>query len=178
MSNDNILLLAKKLKELAERGIGGEKENAEKKLSSLMQKYGITPEMLEENLMRERSFEIGKFPNFDHQIITSVIGRNRSVYKSKRKIKGKHYLYVELTDIEFIEISEKIAFYSAKYEQDLDLFYTAFIQRNRLFVKKDDSESPKNEPKLTNEEKIKRAKTFNMMMAMEAHQFQKTIENG
>ena len=45
--NDNILLLAKKLKELADRGIGGEKQNAEKKLKMLMSKYGITPEMLE-----------------------------------------------------------------------------------------------------------------------------------
>ena len=175
---DNILLLAKKLKELADRGIGGEKQNAEKKLKNLMSKYGITSEMLEENLLRERSFVMGKFPQLESQIIASVVGRQRPIYKTKKKVKGKHYWYVELTDIEFIEISEKITFYSEKYEQDSDLFYSAFVQKNRLFVKKEDSGDQQSEPKLSNVEKIKRAKTINMMMGMESHQFQKTIENG
>ena len=44
MSKKSELLL--KLKELAKRGINGEKENADKLLKKLMQKYNITEEEL------------------------------------------------------------------------------------------------------------------------------------
>lgn len=40
--------LAKKLKELADRGTGGEKVNAEQQLTRLMEKHGITLEDIED----------------------------------------------------------------------------------------------------------------------------------
>ena len=46
MSNKKEILL--KLKRLAERGINGEKENAEKLLNKMMKKYEISEEELEQ----------------------------------------------------------------------------------------------------------------------------------
>lgn len=50
--------LLRKLKALAEKGVGGEKINAQKKLEALMQKNGITEDELDEETAIECLFNI------------------------------------------------------------------------------------------------------------------------
>lgn len=178
MNQDNILLLAKKLKELAERGIGGEKQNAEEKLKTIMRKYKLTPEMLDANLTTERAIECPKEDRLMViQIISSVIGKNRltSATQTKKAIGKKHYLFVELNELEYIEIREKIGFYIPKLKTDMELFRLAFIEKNELYNKPDDS-SPHKFP--TPKEIEEMDKVRKLMYGMEKHQFHKTIENG
>ena len=47
MKNEKYLELARKLKALADKGIDGEKYNAQKQLDKIMKKYGIRMEDLE-----------------------------------------------------------------------------------------------------------------------------------
>lgn len=65
MKNDEKKMeLLKKLKALAERGVGGEKEGAQKKMEQLMKKYGIEDIDLLEEKVEDYDFryhdEIGK----------------------------------------------------------------------------------------------------------------------
>ena len=49
--------LIKKLQELAERGVGGEKEGAQKKLEQLMKKYNISEADLSDEQLREHEWK-------------------------------------------------------------------------------------------------------------------------
>lgn len=49
--------LLKKIKALAERGVGGEQENAEAILSRLMEKYGVSEDELDEETRKRHDFE-------------------------------------------------------------------------------------------------------------------------
>lgn len=49
--------LLKKLQALAERGVGGEKETAERKLKQLIKKYGIEEAELSEDKIMEFEFK-------------------------------------------------------------------------------------------------------------------------
>lgn len=55
--------LLKKIKALAERGYGGEKENAEKLLKKLMKEYNIKEEDLDEDVIKDFPFKKPKFYN-------------------------------------------------------------------------------------------------------------------
>ena len=48
--------LLKKLKTLAEQGIGGEKETAQKKLEQLMQKYNVEEQELSDDVVERYEF--------------------------------------------------------------------------------------------------------------------------
>ena len=52
--------LAKKLKVLADRGVGGEKDNAEKMLSDFVKKHNLTIEQIEGEAINEYFFKVDK----------------------------------------------------------------------------------------------------------------------
>ncbi len=52
--------LIKKIKALADRGVGGEKENAQKLLKELMQKYNINEEEISEDIIKEFDIKMPK----------------------------------------------------------------------------------------------------------------------
>lgn len=49
--------LLKKIRALAERGVGGEADNAEEILRRLMEKYGVSEDELDEEERRRHDFE-------------------------------------------------------------------------------------------------------------------------
>ena len=55
--------LVKKIKALAESGVGGEKKNAQKLLQELMTKYNISEESLNGEIINEFELKIPKFFN-------------------------------------------------------------------------------------------------------------------
>lgn len=177
MNNDKILDLAKKLYELSKRGESGEKENAASKLESVMKKYGITMDMLSDDEMKERVFlaEDGLERKFLWQIMSSVVGERSTFYSKADSKKKKKRVFVKLTDIEFIEISEKFDFYWQKYNEDVMIFYKAFIQKNHLYKKLSENQSTDKE--LTAEQKEEVMKTLRMMEGIQHHTHRKMLEN-
>ena len=178
MKNTKILELAKKLYELSKRGEDGEKENATIKLGDVMKKYAITLDMLESEEQKERIFyaENGIERKFTMQIISSVVG-NRDTYRYNEDAKKKKKrIIVFLSDIEFIEVSEKLTFYWDKYNEDLKIFYSAFIQKNKLY-KKEDPKDKQEQPPLTKEQEAEVLKTLKMMQGIDHHTHQKMLEN-
>lgn len=115
-----------KLYALAQRGVGGEKENAEKILNRLLLENGMSIEDLErsENTKRERDFVCKDDAHYTVliHIIGKVINQTHIVgYKSRRT---KKY-YVELTDREYITVSML-----------WDIYGKAFLRQKKELKKK------------------------------------------
>lgn len=176
--DEKILNLAKKVNQLSKKGVDGEKKSASEKLDLLMTKYGITWEMLESETKTQREFLIlGEQRRFFNQVVSSVCGGDAEVYFNKLdNNKKKKRFYVTMSDIDFIEVSEKFNFYWEKYQEDLKVFYSAFIQNNHLYRKRtedDDSESEDVSP----DERERLLKVVQMMKGMDRHTMQKRLSN-
>ena len=125
--------LLKKIKRLSEDGVAGERVNAEALLHKLMDKYAITIEDLEDDCY------------FEMQVKKPAKGLQEKLFwqlfhklypKDKEKINtynthGKKWIFsVPLSfKIEFMEFYN---FYWKTLNEDIDIFYYAFLAKNKL----------------------------------------------
>lgn len=153
MRNDSlkVISLAKKIAALAEKGAtNGEQKAAEKMLNDFLKKNGLTLADLESETKRNRTFEAGKIDSekaiFFSQIFRNVVGRQRDLYRiteygrKSMGLKRGNYVTAEITDVEYFEIKAKFDFYWNHWQKERKLFYSAYIQQNKLFVKPDESD--------------------------------------
>jgi hypothetical protein len=174
--DSKVLSLVKKVNELAKSGVGGEKQNAAERLTYLMKKYGVTPEMIEGDIKTEREFKVTQDQRtFFIQIVFNVCGKIDTFYRKSDKHNKYIRLYATVTDYEFIEISEKFYFYWGKYEADLVLFYKSFIHKNKLTTKLSDEERQSLEPSPEEIEEYFRIQK--MMKGLDSYSIVKQIEN-
>lgn len=164
--------LAKKLKALADRGEGGEKENAENKLLELMLKHNITLDDIEENRIESHVFKIElAYRRFFMQIVCSV-DREIKIFGSKA---GKTYFIVDCTASQAIEIQSKYDFYLERYKKELaannEIFYNAFVQKNALYSSGD----PQETKDLTPDELQRVRKILKLADELEGHNYLKQI---
>ena len=135
--------LLKKIRALAERGVGGEADNAEEILRRLMEKYGVSEDELDEEERRRHDFEYhGKEQEkLLRQVIFKVTGgyAYNLVYNATgRKVKTR--LGADCTAAEKVEIEFLFDFYTRLWERERDAFLSAFIQKHRIFTIRDDIE--------------------------------------
>ena len=135
--------LLKKIRALAERGVGGEADNAEEILRRLMEKYGVSEDELDEEERRRHDFEYhGKEQEkLLRQVVYKVTGgyAYNLVYRaSGRKVKKR--LGADCTAAEKVEIEFLFDFYTRLWERERDAFLSAFIQKHRIFTIRDDIE--------------------------------------
>lgn len=170
--DNKIIETAKKLKELAERGEGGEKHNAEYYLNKHLKKHNLTLEDILQDKKELRVFTIKNKNDlrFFTQVASSVLGD--FTYKTLKKIIG-----IELTASEFFEIEGKFDFYSKAYQKELEIFYAAFIQRNHLYKKPSDDDTKKEFKELTPEKKEELYRVLEMSNTIKHHKFNKEIGN-
>lgn len=126
----NIIDLAKKLKALADRGIGGEKLNAERMLQNLMRKHNISLEEIEGEIRDFVSFILKPEQRKLFAQVASMVVPNTDLYG--RKV-SRNKLFLYLTKCEYIELKATFDFFWKAYKQESDLFYTAFIHQNHIF---------------------------------------------
>lgn len=167
--------LLKKLQVLAERGVGGEKETAERKLRQLMEKYGIDEMEFAEDKLEEFEF---KYKNAQEeqlirQLLYKMFGAEwRSKSYTYRFGKGsKSIRGVECTRAEGIQLQIEYEFYKDLWQQEMKLFYNAFIQKHQIFSPRPEDTKGNDKP-LTPEQ---RAEIFRMSQMMDAMQ-NKTIQ--
>ena len=134
--------LLKKIRALAERGVGGEADNAEEILRRLMEKYGVSEDELDEEERRRHDFEYhGKEQEkLLRQVVYKVTGgyAYNLVYRaSGRKVKTR--LGADCTAAK-VEIEFLFDFYTRLWERERDAFLSAFIQKHRIFTIRDDIE--------------------------------------
>lgn len=135
--------LLKKIRALAERGVGGEADNAEEILRRLMEKYGVSEDELDEVERRRHDFEYhGKEQEtLLRQAVYKVTGgyAYNLVYRaSGRRVKTR--LGADCTAAEKVEIEFLFDFYTRLWERERAAFLSAFIQKHRIFAIRDDIE--------------------------------------
>lgn len=164
--------LIKKIKALADRGVGGEKENAQKLLKSLMLKYNISEEELDEEVIKEFYITVPKFyrsMDLIYQVLYSVVGENcrNMLWRRGRK------RFLKCTTAEFLEFEAKFKFYFYHYKKEIDRYYSAFIQANEIFPSLEKANrSSKSE--LTEEDK----KMLKLASSLEKHDYRLQLDGG
>lgn len=186
MNKEKILTLAKKLKALSDRGVGGEKESATRILLRFCDKHGISlEEITGEEEVSDHEVWLEKEPSkeisFFVQVCSSVLGKDFKVgiykrnYKKGQKYSGKKRCFVTCTPSQLLEIKAKHDFFWKHYQEEVEIFYSAFIQTQRLFAKSDPNDKSDEKP-LTDEEKEELYKIMNMMQGMDRKVFNKQLE--
>lgn len=139
MTDDKKLELLKKLKELADRGVGGERETARQKLNELMDKYGLNEADLSDETLSDAEFRY-KDP-FEEKILRQTfykINHERGIYvytKSRAKV-----LFWRCTKAEAIQAGIEYEFFRDLWREEIQLFMQAFIQKHRIF--RNDPDAP------------------------------------
>ena len=133
---EELLRRLERVKALAERGVGGEKENAEALLNRLMAKYGISEEDIEDTA--ERDYFI-RYHNFwERKLIVQIaykhLGSGHCCGTVGTQSGRPHKkICVTCTPAQYIEIEADFEFYKAAWEEELAIFYSAFISKNDIF---------------------------------------------
>ena len=122
--------LIAKVRNLAERGDKGERDNAKAKLQILLKKYNI--KKFEEQKNKERSFKLSDFGDCKTIMVHCILDT-----KKDSEITGdtrKKELYCKLTDEEYVDVCEKFNHYYPEYHKQKECFLKAFIITNDLGI--------------------------------------------
>lgn len=164
--------LLKKIKTLSERGVGGEKESAEKLLLQLMEKYKITEDEISEDSV---DFEWFRYKdNIQKRLLNQVIYMILGNVDTYKRTGGRHKLVgAYCTAAQKFEIEMNFEFFRNAMEKELETFYTAFCHKNRLFPTEEIAMEKTSEDEISNLDALK----IGMMMeGMERHTIKKMIE--
>jgi len=136
--------LAKKLKALADRGVGGEKHNADKMLNSLLKKHNLTTEDIEGEKIDHHFFNLKKEDDRLWLQIVKSVNNQILCYdpfpsKDVKRLHMEGNYMVDCTVSEYVEIDAKNAIYQRLYKDELNIFYHAFCTANNILVKPEKS---------------------------------------
>lgn len=151
--DDKVLNKIRKIKELADRGVGGEKVTAEALLKKYADKYGVTLEdlLLDEKREKYEFHIINKYyRELLHQIISMVCDLTSIEYwmPSSRSRTKESFM---LTKLEYEEISSIYSQLIPKLDEEFAITTSAFVQANGLYP----SKSSDGEKKMPTREELK-----------------------
>lgn len=163
-----------KLYELAKRGVGGEKTNAERFLNNLLEKHGLSIDDIDQELPKKRYYRYTT--NHNEMLIAQVILK---VTNNKQIWNVKHYkeLAAEVTDYQHVQILELIDFHLDNYNQEKKIFLkdftVAYVQKHKLFRDAPDERELKD---LTQEEKEALWRMSNLKQNLSNKSYTKKLE--
>lgn len=136
MADEKKLELIKKLQVLAERGVGGEKETAQKKLAQLMKKYNIEETDLSDDKLEDHEFTYHN--KFERRLLQQLFFKIVPNYKEYMYIykygKGSRSIYgITCTKSQALQIQIEYDFYRSLWEEEVDFFFSAFIHKHCIF---------------------------------------------
>lgn len=170
---EKIHIKIKRVFELAKRGVGGEKETAQRMLIDLCKKHGIDPQSLDEEEPKKYLFKVPKkHSKLFFQVVVHVTGLTNYYERTPTQILLKCLAH------EALEVKETFHFFMKKYEEDEDIFYRAFVQKNGIYRKtKVEDEDEEDRPDTrTPEEEARAWKVAQMAQGLEKHNKLKQIE--
>lgn len=128
-------ILLKKLKTLIDdnRANKNEKDNAEKLLNEIMQKYNITDVDIKTDLEKRRDFYFNQ--DWEHRLICQTMYKLFPDKQIFRKRKKRNWIWCEMTDAEYLEFEMHYCAYKASFQKEFEIFYYAFISKNHIFSK-------------------------------------------
>lgn len=130
----------KKLKALAERGCGGEAENAQRLLERLCAANGIDLGLLNDEEKKSRyTFNVGRnrvFITLFTQCYSKVTDSSKMSYRQE----SRSEISLELTQVDYAELKGLYEWHKANFEKELedirDAALTAYCQKHCLFPDK------------------------------------------
>lgn len=130
--NEKLYKKLKKIKSLAERGIGQEKVSAEKLYEELKNKYGVNDIDID-NL--EVNIEWFRFKDFLEKRLVMQICYMVTGSKEFYSMKDNRYKMVghSCTEFEKSEIEFYFKYYKDDLKKELDMFMTSYSNVNKLF---------------------------------------------
>lgn len=123
----------RKLLALAERGEGGEKDNAQRMLEKMLARHGLTIEDLVNDCREIRWFSMTN--SYDRQLAAQIMSKicncsSAGLYTSKSRPKK---IGVEVSPAEAIEFELHYDTLRKALVEHFDVAFSAFVQANRLF---------------------------------------------
>lgn len=150
---DKIKNKLRKLKALADRGIDGEADTAQRLLAEVAEKYGIILDELDLEVEEQIRFEIKLPKEWQAAIFRQLVGLMRlekcgDAYKINElmfyRFSTKHRLYViHCTKAEWLELTAKYEVLARDYEKQIKSFTLAFLMRNDLLLPPSDNHDTK-----------------------------------
>jgi hypothetical protein len=124
------------VKALADRGVDGEKAAAENRLRLMMEKYGITEADLEDASVR--LYWIRYKTEYERRLLYQLAYKYTGSGHAHGCVgtytgRSRKKVGIDCTTAQYIEIEADFEFYRAALAEEMELFYTAFINKNRLF---------------------------------------------
>lgn len=129
--------LLKKLQALAERGVGGEKEGAQRKLEQLMKKYGVEDVDLSEEKEEDHDFRYHN--EFEQKLLRQLFYKIVPDYRQHTYYythgRGSKSTYgIRCTKAQALQIQIEYEFLCDLWKEEVDFFMQAFIQKHRIFA--------------------------------------------
>lgn len=136
---DRIIDKLKKLLALAERGERGEADNARRLLEAELRRHGLTLEDICDDNKKKRIFKYNS--NEERtlliQVLVNYLGSKSDAFCDSTYNKYQKKVYIALSDIEYIDISNMYDFFKAQYRKErkrlLHDMIQAFVQKHSLF---------------------------------------------
>lgn len=134
----------RKLAALAERGVGGEAENARRLMEQICREHGVSlDDVLNVEERKLYRFEIGRRKidlNLFMQCYAKVTGERRLSYKQP----NRSTILVELTAYQYAEISSLFEWHKANFKRDvenlMETLFTAYVDKHNLYRTRSDDE--------------------------------------
>lgn len=189
MTKEDALDRIRKVYELANKGEGGEKEAAKRRLDELMKKYDILLEDLDVDIETTHFYHL--HGNRNHELFAQVAATRGCTHfvfigpednsKASKELKsmtgrirprGTNVAFV-CSAIKFIEITTAYEIYQRSFDEHYEAFFYAFLGENDLFY----GEAPKDK-KLTDEERMMIIRSQRMMLGIDKAVVNPQLESG
>lgn len=153
---------------------------AERTLAVMMERYGISNADLEDNQVS--TYWIRYKTEWErrllHQLAYMYLGTGHAfgcvgAYTGR----SRKQVGIDCTPAQYIEIKADFAFYSAAMEEEMSIFYSAFLQKNHLFPPPELARENTEEEDAENLDLERIAKIQAMMDGIEQHTRHKAIES-
>jgi hypothetical protein len=131
MTHSSIKQKLNKIQELVERGEAGEQENARVLYERLLLEYNLTPDDLintEQTLLV--MFEYSD--SYEKKLLSQIIAKVLNTDSIKIAFRGNQAL-IQLTRIEEEEVKELLTIYRSAWQEESNMFFSAFVQKNEIF---------------------------------------------
>ena len=137
--NEKYIILAKKLKALADKGIDGERVNAQKMLDTLMRKHNLTFTDIEGEKTDDYFFSLKGGDHRLWQQIVKRVDKNIPAYgpltaKVMKEYRFKGNYLITCTASQYVEVEAMYAIFSKHLIKEYDVFNRAFCTANDLLV--------------------------------------------
>src|SRR3990167_8655776 len=130
----------KKLRALAERGMGGEAENARRLLDELLKEHGIKLEDVGEQIRVWEMTTLNEGSSISEKVIKSVCSEAVITVK---QYKSRLIIEVPLSEIHYQEVRKKNLFFWHAYNEERTIFLSAFFNRRAEYFMPEQKDKPK-----------------------------------